>query len=167
MAVGVKTMETFAKASTLKFLNVSTAGKRKLIAKTKKSGKHAQVAKVSIALPLVKIKGLPVKTFKLLGDQLDMKPADIASLAGIPIRTYHRRQGKKQTLNASESDATLRIARIVEEASRVFGDAKRATRWLRTKHAQLGDAPIQLLNSDAGTLAVQDELTRIHWGDFA
>ncbi|MGH8802771.1 MAG: type II RES/Xre toxin-antitoxin system antitoxin, partial [Casimicrobiaceae bacterium] len=92
---------------------------------------------------------------------------EVAQMAGIPVRTFHRRKQLNQPLSASETDATLRIARVVEDAERVFGDAEHATRWLRTAHPILGTEPLKLLSSDAGAQAVQDELTRIHWGDLA
>jgi putative toxin-antitoxin system antitoxin component (TIGR02293 family) len=56
----------------------------------------------------------------------------------------------------------------VEEATRIFGCQDKAARWLNTPHPMLEHAaPLALLNSDAGTKVVTDELTRIDFGDFA
>lgn len=143
---------TLAKPSTLKFLKVAPA-------KTP-AGKGAKRV-------LIKVGGLRIKAFGTLAAQLQIPDVELAGLAGIPVRTFHRRKQKHQLLNVTETDATLRIARVVEEANRVFGDVARATRWLKSPNAILGDEPLHLLASDAGAQAVQDELTRIHWGEFA
>ncbi len=171
-------METFAKPSTLKFLNVEESSVT-VRERLKKGSMQIRAGKSSKAKAMLKVEkkragglvrisaGLPFKVLVPLGAQLDMPVQEVAEIAGITVRTYHRRKEQGGALTVSESDATLRIARIVEEANRVFGDAKRATNWLRTTQVQLGVAPIELLASDAGTQAVQDELTRIHWGDYA
>ncbi len=62
----------------------------------------------------------------------------------------------------------LRITRVAEEATRIFGSEEKAERWLRTPSPALGDAaPWTLLGSGAGAESVLDELVRIDHGDFA
>ena len=60
------------------------------------------------------------------------------------------------------------MARVLEEATRVFGSEEKAATWLRATHPMLGDAPAYLLlDSDAGAKSVSDELVRIDFGEFA
>jgi putative toxin-antitoxin system antitoxin component (TIGR02293 family) len=62
----------------------------------------------------------------------------------------------------------LRVAGVVEDATRIFGTEEKASRWLITPHPLLGNvSPLSLLDSDAGTRLVADELIRIDHGDFA
>lgn len=94
--------------------------------------------------------------------------AVVLRLARIPARTYQRRKGERAALTETEADRVLRVARIAQEAERVFVDAEKARRWLSRPSAVLGGvAPLELLGTDAGARDVEAELTRIEWGDFA
>lgn len=97
-----------------------------------------------------------------LGDE---RPA--YALVGMRERTYQRRRAADDELTPAEKDILMRSARLVMEAERVFGDRERAVRWLKTPSAILGSAPISVMTSDAGAKAVEQELTRIQWGDYA
>ncbi|HTY51521.1 MAG TPA: antitoxin Xre/MbcA/ParS toxin-binding domain-containing protein [Steroidobacteraceae bacterium] len=116
---------------------------------------------------LVQVQRVRISAIAALQRRLGIPAIDVARLAGMAPRTYHRRAKANQELSASEADATLRIARVAEEAERVFGDSARAMNWLKTPHVLLGATPMSLLASDAGAEAVQDELTRVAWGDLA
>ena len=116
---------------------------------------------------LVQVQRVRISAIAALQRRLGIPAIDVARLAGMAPRTYHRRTKANQQLSASEADATLRIARIAEEVERVFGDNERAMTWLKAPHSMLGGPPMSLLASDAGAEAVQDELTRIAWGDLA
>lgn len=86
---------------------------------------------------------------------------------GLAPRTALRRQ-REGYLKPYEADRLLRVGRVFEEATRVFGSETKAARWLATPSVALSDAlPLSLLDSDAGTQVLADELTRIDFGDFA
>ncbi len=88
-------------------------------------------------------------------------------MIGVAPRTSLRRQ-KEGYLKPDEADRLLRVGRVFEDSLRVFGSESKAAQWLRTKSAPLCEAtPLSLLDSDAGTQTVTDELTRIDFGDFA
>ena len=62
----------------------------------------------------------------------------------------------------------LRVARVAQEAERVFDNPEKARAWLSKRSAILGGVtPLELLGTDAGARDVEAELTRIEWGDFA
>lgn len=116
---------------------------------------------------LVEVRQITPALLARLGRWYGVSEAAIARLAGLTDRTFQRRKANRSALSKTEADATLRIARIAQEATRVFGDPQRAAKWLTTHNVILGEAPIQLLGSDAGTHEVEDELTRIEFGDYA
>ena len=102
-----------------------------------------------------------------LAERLDVLDLVILEVSDISERTFQRRKLDHKPLSASESDRVLRIARVAERAERVFASPDKARRWLSSPHSLLGRAPLELLGTDAGARAVEDELVRIDFGDFA
>jgi putative toxin-antitoxin system antitoxin component (TIGR02293 family) len=99
--------------------------------------------------------------------RLGIEPAALLRLIGMPERTALRRKGEGY-LKPDEADRLLRIGRIFEEATRVFGDERRAAGWLSHPSPFFYDAPpLSFLDSDGGTQAVSEELVRIDYGEFA
>jgi len=110
---------------------------------------------------------VPFAAVDKLSRKLGIEPRRLLQTIGIPDRTAARRK-KQGFLAPEEADRLLRVARVVEEAVRIFGSEQKAARWLETAHPLLGGVPPrELLDSDAGVQLVRDELTRIDYGDFA
>jgi putative toxin-antitoxin system antitoxin component (TIGR02293 family) len=109
--------------------------------------------------------GLDSAVVGTLAHKLSVDEPVVLKLASIGARTYQRRRSDGAPLSETESDRLLRVARIAQEAERVFGDAGKARGWLAKKSALLGGAAP--LGTDAGARDVEAELTRIEWGDFA
>lgn len=85
----------------------------------------------------------------------------------IPKRTLARRRAAREKLTVEETDKALRLARIVAEADRVFGNPEKSSRWLRRKTAALGSlSPLELLKSETGARAVDELLGQIDHGMF-
>jgi len=119
--------------------------------------------------PLVEVRDgmVPFTAVNTLARILVIEPRDLLAVLGMSVRTATRRK-TEGFLMADEADRLLRVARLLEEATRVFGDQQKAATWLRTTSPVLGDlAPFRLLDSDAGAKSVSDELIRIDFGDFA
>lgn len=86
----------------------------------------------------------------------------------IPHRTMARRLAKKESLTQEETDKAVRLARVVREADRVFGNAGKADRWLRSPLKRLSNqTPLELLKSEAGAMLVEEVLGQIDHGMFA
>ncbi len=86
----------------------------------------------------------------------------------VPKRTLARRQAKREPLTVEETDKALRLVRIADLASRVFGDEVKAHRWLRKpKRALNGETPLAFLASETGARTVEEMLRRIDHGLFA
>jgi putative toxin-antitoxin system antitoxin component (TIGR02293 family) len=102
-----------------------------------------------------------------LADRLSVSQETVLIVSDIKLRTFHRRQEKRQELTEAESDRIMRIARVAKEAERVFGNSEKSKRWLSTENRILGAKPLDLLATDAGSRDVENELVRINYGDFA
>jgi putative toxin-antitoxin system antitoxin component (TIGR02293 family) len=151
------------RASTLKVIGVERIAKSRSAAKPGRSN----AASTLRGLVDLRPRTVPFRAIQTLAAKLGVKPADLLVIVDISARTAARRK-KEGYLTVAEADRLLRIAGVVEEATRVFGRADKAARWLTTEHLLLGgETPLSLLDSDAGTRLVTEELTRIDYGEFA
>ena len=98
---------------------------------------------------------------------LGYSEAEIFELV-VPKRTLARRQAKREPLTVEETDKALRLARIADLATLVFGDVDKAHRWLRKPKRDLkGQTPLAYLASESGARTVEQMLHRIDHGLFA
>jgi putative toxin-antitoxin system antitoxin component (TIGR02293 family) len=92
-------------------------------------------------------------TLKELSATLDLSPRSLQR---------RRHQGR---LAPYESDRLYRLARIVALAKQYVGDEETAARWLRRPNRALGgQIPLELLDTELGTRAVENVLGRIAFG---
>lgn len=129
----------------------------------------AKQRRTPAALNLVEIgtNTVPFTAVETLSRKLGIDSHQLLEIIGLAPRTALRRR-RDGYLKADEADRLLRVARVFEEATRVFGSETKASQWLNSPHALLDDAaPRTLLASDAGAQQVRDELVRIEYGDFA
>ncbi len=113
-------------------------------------------------------KGLPPSSFIQMVRYLSLDSAASAKIAGISERTVARKQQKQQSLDPVASDRLFRVARIAAQAEDVFESQPTAEAWLKRPNRALdGAAPLDLLDTDAGTLQVSDLLGRIEYGVFS
>jgi putative toxin-antitoxin system antitoxin component (TIGR02293 family) len=83
----------------------------------------------------------------------------------VPRRTLTHRRTRREALSRDESDRVVRVARVVALCHEVFGDGRRAWRWLRdTKRQFQGRTPLDLLATEAGARVVEELLYRIDEG---
>jgi putative toxin-antitoxin system antitoxin component (TIGR02293 family) len=86
----------------------------------------------------------------------------------IPQRTRRHRAEKGQKLTIDESDRVVRLVRIQSLAENTFGDAEKASRWLRRPLRELdNEAPLIVAQTEAGARVVETILARIAWGAAA
>jgi len=108
-------------------------------------------------------KRLPVAVIEAL-TRSGLADAEVYRLI-VPRRTLAHRISRREPLSKEESDRAVRVARITAMAEKVFGDAKRAWRWLRKPKRQFnGGTPIELLSSEAGARVVEELITQIDYG---
>jgi putative toxin-antitoxin system antitoxin component (TIGR02293 family) len=92
----------------------------------------------------------------------------MSKVVGTSIRTIVRLQKEDKPLNSTWSDRLYRLARVAAQAQEVFESADTATNWLKRPNRALnGHAPVDLLDTDAGTEQVVELLDRIEYGVYS
>ena len=131
-------------------------------------GKKALGKKVETNDDLISIvrHGLPFVSFQHVVNIVEGEE-DLISYLKMSTRTLARRR-RQVRLRPDESDRVLRLARIVARAEEVFGEGKKAVRWLQKPNRTLGGiSPLSLLDTDIGTEKVIHVLGRIEHGVIA
>lgn len=99
--------------------------------------------------------------------ELGFSPTEIYKIVA-PRRTLDRRKKSAEMLTIPESDRVVRMERIVTLAVRVFGDADKAHRWLRTPNRALnGAVPLDLLESENGARKAEGLVYAVEHGMFS
>jgi putative toxin-antitoxin system antitoxin component (TIGR02293 family) len=112
--------------------------------------------------------GLPADTFMQLLRYLSLDTVIGGKIAGISERTVARKRQQQQRLDSVVSDRLFRVARIAAQAEAVFESQATAENWLKRSNRALGGAmPLELLDTDIGTLQVSDLLGRLEYGVFS
>jgi len=112
-------------------------------------------------------KGLPASSFGYLVKSLHTTENYLLPIVGISDRTWQRRRKEKKPFDPVESDRLYRLAKIYARAIEVFEDEAVALDWLKSKNRALGDVPLMLLDTEAGTDMVERVLTRIEHGVYS
>lgn len=111
--------------------------------------------------------GLPPAAVDAAAGELGFTPAEIERLV-MPRRTLAHRRANGQALTREESDRLARITRVALTAQDVFGNAEKASTWLRRPNRALrGGVPIDLLDTDDGARLVEQVLGRLAHGVFS
>jgi len=112
--------------------------------------------------------GLPANSVTALAEKLTVSNASLSRQLGIPQRTMTRRLSQKSRLTPTESDRTVRLARIFATAVEMIGDQRKALDWLGTPNRALGGGrPLDQLDTDVGARGVEDLLGRIAYGIYS
>ncbi|ETW93500.1 type II RES/Xre toxin-antitoxin system antitoxin [Candidatus Entotheonella palauensis] len=110
--------------------------------------------------------GLPFDVFVNLQHILELPASSLAALVGIPLRTLNRRKHEGR-FKSEESDALLRIARVVSRTLDVFKDRATAILWLKTPEFAFDDVtPLSLLDTEVGAQEVLRLLGQLAHGVF-
>jgi len=110
--------------------------------------------------------GLPWALYQGVLTDLGLTDQMASGVLHIPLRTLTRRKGGR--LDPQESERVLRLVRLRAEAEDVLGTREKALHWLEAPNRALGGAtPLSLLDTDIGTQAAVDVLTRIEYGVFS
>jgi putative toxin-antitoxin system antitoxin component (TIGR02293 family) len=110
-------------------------------------------------------RGLPAGKLAQMAQLLGVDRAILLRILGVSQRTIQRKQVHSERLSSAASDRLSRIERIYMLAVEVFGDGEKAAQWLkRPSRALANEAPLKLLDTDAGTQRVERELRQIQYG---
>jgi putative toxin-antitoxin system antitoxin component (TIGR02293 family) len=112
--------------------------------------------------------GFPYRTLERLQESLGISASEAAEVLRIPLRTLTRRK-KEGRLRPEESERVLRIARLIEDATRLHeGDLDQARTWLKSsKRALDGKTPLEMARTEIGAREVESLLGRLEHGVYS
>lgn len=111
--------------------------------------------------------GFSFKSLENFSSETGFAPAEVASLVGIPERTFARRKSTGR-LSPDESERLLRISSIFEKAVGLFeGNVDETLEWLTQPKKALGDkVPLHYSRSELGAREVENLIGRLEHGVF-
>ncbi len=110
--------------------------------------------------------GLPVSSLTRLSKQLGVSEKRLLVVANIPQRTLTRRK-KEGRFKPDESERVLRLARLYEQAMKVFKRKESVQQWFQSSVKGLGGkTPLEFADTEPGAQEVEDMLGRIADGVF-
>lgn len=110
--------------------------------------------------------GIQSVAFDRVAAHLNIPKKEMAQVLNINERTLARR--KDCLLTSEESEKLVRMSRIIDRASEVFGGKDQGIQWLKLPNDSLGGhSPMSYLDTDVGAEIVLDTLGRIEHGVFA
>lgn len=129
---------------------------------------HRVVTRPDQVIALVRA-GIPVRALERMAHVLGAPLQRIAALVGISGRTLARRRRVREgRLDVAASDRLLRLAQVLARAEDVLGTEEKAVHWLCAANRALGGGvPLDLLDTDFGTRAVEVVLSRIEHGVYS
>lgn len=115
-------------------------------------------------------KGFQSRVFVCFKENTRFSNSVMSRVLGVSPRTIDRFHVVKagERIKPAVSDRLYRAAKVVALAEEVFGSLIEAIEWLSVEQIGLGNrCPIELLETDAGTREVEEELQRIEHGFVA
>jgi putative toxin-antitoxin system antitoxin component (TIGR02293 family) len=122
----------------------------------------------SISLFMSSKEGLdPQAAFDLL--EVTLFPGQmIESILYITVKTLTNYKRKRTQLNPAISEKILSIFALYEAGITIFGSVEEFNKWMSTPAYGLGNQrPVDLLNTMTGINLINEELTRIEYGDLS
>ncbi len=111
--------------------------------------------------------GLPVKALRELLADRAITLADLSRVIA-PRRTLERRLKERARLTARESDRLSAFLTTLDMVTTMFGSRQLAMDWLRHPKRQFdGDAPLDMMGTNAGSQAIEELLMRAKFGMLA
>ncbi|PYJ89173.1 MAG: hypothetical protein DME71_10560 [Verrucomicrobia bacterium] len=112
-------------------------------------------------------KGLRFSELETLQNSIDMPFEQLAAKLCISRSTLQRRKAAGR-LSPDESDKVMRLWRLLEHATKVFGDIDKARAWLKFPQRGLGGAvPLDYAETEVGAREVDNLLGRIDYGVYS
>jgi putative toxin-antitoxin system antitoxin component (TIGR02293 family) len=112
-------------------------------------------------------KGLRFSELETLQSSIDMPFEQLAAKLCISRSTLQRRKAAGR-LSPDESDKVMRLSRLLEHATNVFGDIEKARAWLKFPQRGLGGAvPLDYAETEVGAREVDNLLGRIDYGVYS
>jgi len=111
-------------------------------------------------------KGLRFSELETLQNSIALPFEQLAAKLAISRSTLQRRKAAGR-LSPDESDKVMRLSRLLEHATNVFGDIEKARAWLKFPQRGLGGAvPLDYAETEVGAREVDDLLGRIEYSVY-
>jgi putative toxin-antitoxin system antitoxin component (TIGR02293 family) len=111
-------------------------------------------------------KGLRFSELETLQSTIDLPFEQLAAKLAISRSTLQRRKAAGR-LSPDESDKVMRLSRLLEHATNVFGHVEKARAWLKFPQRGLGGAvPLDYAETEVGAREVDNLLGRIDYGVY-
>jgi putative toxin-antitoxin system antitoxin component (TIGR02293 family) len=113
-------------------------------------------------------RGFSFDAMRALESRSGIALSEIASLIGLPPRTFARRKASGR-LTSDESEKLLRISAVFEQAVDLFeGNRAGALKWLTTpKKALENETPLGYSRTELGAREVENLIGRLEHGVFS
>jgi putative toxin-antitoxin system antitoxin component (TIGR02293 family) len=112
-------------------------------------------------------KGLRFTELETLQSTIDLPFEQLAAKLSISRSTLQRRKAAGR-LSPDESDKVMRLSRLLEHATKVFGNVEKARTWLKFPQRGLGGAvPLDYAETEVGAREVDNLLGRIDYGVYS
>jgi putative toxin-antitoxin system antitoxin component (TIGR02293 family) len=113
------------------------------------------------------LEGLPFGAVEKVKARASLTDVEIARLLGIGEATLRRARASDATLDSATSDRLYRLSKTIAVAEEVLEGTGNAMSWLRRPQPGLGgQAPLELLVTQAGVDQVETLLRRIDYGVY-
>lgn len=112
--------------------------------------------------------GIPATVFKRVADLPGLDPEHLATLLDVSVKTVQRHVKEDKKLSPTQSEHLLKIIDLFQQGEEIFGSLSAFERWLsKPAYGLGGKTPLELLQTIVGIELIEEELTRIAYGDLA
>ena len=112
--------------------------------------------------------GMPISVVERLAKTFDTSIDVIQRIIGVSRATGTRQRSRQAPLRPLPSDRAFRMASVYTLAEEVFEDAQSARAWFKEPNRALhGEAPLELLDTEAGAEDVIRILKRVEYGVYS
>jgi putative toxin-antitoxin system antitoxin component (TIGR02293 family) len=110
--------------------------------------------------------GIRPSLFTKMARHIGMPQKGLAKVLRLNARTLRNRSAG-QRLTETESEKSLRVARVYAKAIDILGSDESARKWIVSPIKSLGNRrPVDFLETDVGTQEVLNVLNAIEWGVY-
>jgi putative toxin-antitoxin system antitoxin component (TIGR02293 family) len=111
--------------------------------------------------------GFRFRELEVLQSSLDLPFEQLAGKLSISRSTLQRRKAAGR-LSPAESDKVMRFSRLLQHATKIFGDIDKGRAWLKHPQRGLGGAvPLDYAETEIGAREVEKLLGRIDYGVYS
>lgn len=111
-------------------------------------------------------RGLSKKAIATMAQHIGIAQNELFTILHISARTWQRYTDEK-LLPQDVTENALQLANLYKQGEDVFGNPEKFKGWMNHPSPIFGGKkPIDLLDTQFGFQAIQDELVRIDWGVF-